>query len=172
MLVKFYFILKNLFLRIFFSPFYNIDYKQRISFSTIIKSTNNGILKIRKGLCTRRNVTIHADGGIIDIDKSVFLNQGCILVSQKKIQIGENSCFGPNVMIFDHDHDYELGSGFLSSDIIIGKNVWVGANCVILKGSIIEDNVVVGAGSVIKGNLKNNSIVYVNQNFINKYRGN
>lgn len=35
--------------------------------------------------------------------------------------------------------------------IIIGKDVWIAANCTILKGSVISDRVVIGAKSLVKG---------------------
>ena len=40
---------------------------------------------------------------------------------------------------------------FRSKPISIGKNCWIGANTVILKGTVIGDNCVIGAGSVISG---------------------
>ena len=34
-------------------------------------------------------------------------------------------------------------------DVHIGKNVWIGAGCVILPGVTIGDNTVIGAGSIV-----------------------
>lgn len=42
----------------------------------------------------------------------------------------------------------------LFAPIKVGNNVFIGANCLILPGTIIEDNVVVGGGSVVKGLLR------------------
>jgi virginiamycin A acetyltransferase len=46
--------------------------------------------------------------------------------------------------------------GFLPSKggIIIGDDVWIGANCVVLDGAVLEDGVVVAAGSVVRSRLK------------------
>lgn len=41
----------------------------------------------------------------------------------------------------------------------IGKNTFIGANCTILPGVSIGDNCIVGAGSVVRGNFSNNSII-------------
>lgn len=57
---------------------------------------------------------------------------------------------GPNVCIYDHDHNYK-GTGYLSGEIFIGKNVWIGANAVILRGTRLGDGCVVGADTVVKG---------------------
>lgn len=40
----------------------------------------------------------------------------------------------------------------------LGNNIFIGLNCIILPGTIIEDNVVVGAGSIVRGVLKRNSV--------------
>ena len=47
--------------------------------------------------------------------------------------------------------------------IIIGNNVWIGANCVILKNVKIEDNSVIGAGTVVNKDVKKNEVVVGNQ---------
>lgn len=44
-------------------------------------------------------------------------------------------------------------------DIHIGKNSFIGANAMILYGSRIGENVIIGAGAVVKGNIPDNSIV-------------
>jgi acetyltransferase-like isoleucine patch superfamily enzyme len=57
---------------------------------------------------------------------------------------------------------------FLSSPVIIGDNVWVGANCVILRGTVIGDNCVIAAGSVVKGNVESNMLYYQERTIKNK----
>ncbi|UHA57884.1 hypothetical protein KDJ21_013390 [Metabacillus litoralis] len=44
----------------------------------------------------------------------------------------------------------------------IGENVWIGSNVVILRDTHIGDNVVIAAGSVVKGNVPSNTI-YLNK---------
>ena len=69
----------------------------------------------------------------------------------------------PNVQIYDHDHDFRADGGikagkYKTTPVSIGKNVWIGANSVILRGSTIGENAVVGAGSVVKGMIQENSV--------------
>jgi len=46
--------------------------------------------------------------------------------------------------------------GDKSEKIMIGSNVWIGRGSIILPGSVIEDGVIIGAHSVVKGHLKAN----------------
>lgn len=43
--------------------------------------------------------------------------------------------------------------------ITIGRNVWVGLNAIILKGTEIGDNSVVGAGAVVRGKFPANCVI-------------
>lgn len=145
---------------------YKIKYKNKISIlpkqrlgkclSINISKNDESYIKIDNFFHTKRNVSIHSQGGKIIIGKNVFFNENCNIVSHKNIIINENSTFGPNVCIYDHDHNY-LNGGFISGDIVIGKNVWVGANSVILRDTNIGDNCVIGAGSVVRGHYSANT---------------
>ncbi len=78
-------------------------------------------------------------------------------VNYGRIEIGNNVAIGPHNSIIAYSNHY--GEGKLVSDerivgdICIGSNVFIGANCTILPNTKISDNVVVGAGSVVKGEL-------------------
>ena len=66
-------------------------------------------------------------------------------------------------MIFDNDHDIYSENyidTYVCKDIIIGNNVWIGANVVILKGVTIGENSVIAAGSVVRHNVPANVIFY------------
>jgi maltose O-acetyltransferase len=47
-------------------------------------------------------------------------------------------------------------------EIVIGENVWIGLNSIILKGTTIGNNSIIAAGSVVKGNIPENVIVQGN----------
>ena len=66
-----------------------------------------------------------------------------------------------NVSIYDHDHDtnegvLNAGRKFVVVPVIINNEVWCGTNVVIVKGSRIGSNCVVGANSLVNGKLDNN----------------
>ena len=68
-----------------------------------------------------------------------------------------------NVKIFDNDHYFDeengVSSRHISAPVYIGKRCWIGTNVVILRGTQIGDNCVIGAGCVVKGNIPAGSIV-------------
>lgn len=54
-------------------------------------------------------------------------------------------------------------------EVIIGNDVWIGANCIIFEGVTIGDGAVIGAGSIIRRNVPPYAVV-VNVDRIVKYR--
>lgn len=79
-----------------------------------------------------------------------------------KVTIGDDVAIGPGTKIFAYSNHYKKGQKVTDEkivrNIVIGNNVFIGSNCSILPGSVIGDNVVVGAGAVVKGELKPNAI--------------
>lgn len=102
-------------------------------------------------------------GGRLRIGNNVGLNTNCIIACREEVIIGDNVEIGPNVCIYDHDHDIYIEGGlkarrFLTEPVIIGDGTWIGANVVILKGTLIGKNCIIGAGSVVKGIVPDNAI--------------
>lgn len=132
---------------------------KRLSLDFNFECDESSFYDIKK-LSVRTNCTIRIRGsGNLILKNGVSLNNNCLITCRKKVIIGEKTNIGPNCCIFDHDHDYSHSdrlNNYISSPIIIGKNVWIGANVSVLKGTIIGDNCVIGAGSVVKGTFPNN----------------
>ena len=98
--------------------------------------------------------------GRLTLGNGVFINRNCTVVCRRAISIGDRTTIGPNVCIYDRDHDFRRGEGFVEKSVCIGKNVWIGAGAIILKGCNIGDNSVIGAGAVITKDVPENAIVY------------
>ena len=99
----------------------------------------------------------------VKIGKNFAMSNGCVLTAYESIQIGNDVMLGPNVLIYDQDHDYDVEGGvkamsFKTAPITIGNNVWIAANSIVLRGSVIGDNVVVAAGSIVKGTIPDNTL--------------
>jgi len=97
--------------------------------------------------------------GRLTLGSRVFINRNCNIVAHNNIFIGSGTTIGPNVSIYDHDHDFKTRRGFISAPIKIENNVWIGANVVILKGVTIGENSVIAAGCVITKNVPDNVVV-------------
>lgn len=108
----------------------------------------------------------------VHIGDNVYFGRNCIIASRKRVSIGDNTIFGPNVMVYDHDHAIIDGvvshNKFSDAEIEIGSNCWIGAGVIILKGSKIGDGVIVGAGTVVKGVINSNTMIYNNQDIISR----
>lgn len=66
---------------------------------------------------------------------------------------------GPGVGLISANHDpndYDLWVN--SNPIIIGNNVWIGMNSVVMPGVQIGDNVIIGANSTVTQDIPPNSI--------------
>lgn len=97
------------------------------------------------------------------IGNKVYFNEDAMISVKSNVYIGSNCRFGPNVKIFDNNHCFNKETGVSdmhkSANIYIGDNCWIAANAIILKGSHIGENSVIGAGCIIKGNIPKSSIV-------------
>lgn len=112
-------------------------------------------------------------GGVIEIGDNVRINNNCRIACRDHITIEDGVEFGPGVLIYDHDHKFGaetgvVGNEYKTAPVKIGKNTWIGANTIILRGTEIGDNCVVGAGSVIKGKYPNSSMILQKRDTITK----
>lgn len=120
-----------------------VDKGAKLSIGRMFKMRDGAKIRVRKGAeCV--------------IGNNTSVNSNNMIVCHEKIVIGDGVEFSPNVQIYDHDHDYRCEGGikarkYKTSPVVIGNNVWIGANTVILRGTTIGDNCVVGAGSIVKG---------------------
>jgi len=104
------------------------------------------------------------EGGNCVIGSNVSVNSNNMIACHESVEIGNNVQFSPNVQVYDHDHDFRVTGGitamkYKTAPVKIGNNVWIGANTVILRGTVIGDNCVIGAGSIIRGDFPADSVI-------------
>ncbi len=107
------------------------------------------------------------DKAFLEIGNNVGIS-GTAIICSNKIKICDNVKIGGNVVIYDTDFHsldyrartktYEDRSLIKTSPVTIGKNVFIGAHSIILKGVTIGDNSVIGAGSVVSKNIPENEV--------------
>lgn len=149
-----------------------IDYKTKIySFNNTISIGNNVYLRsndkyYQAGMPFSTTLLTDVKGSFIKIGDNCRIN-GVYIHAQKGITIGANCVIASGVNIMDSNghqlKSYDRTSGRDEpSEIVIGNNVWIGLNAIILKGTIIGNNAVIGAGSVVKGEYPANSLIMGN----------
>ena len=138
---------------------------QRFSPNTQLFFLNKGKILLGNKIRAHTGTKIRAiSGGVVKIGTNSTFNYNCMIVALKEIKIGKGVEFGPNVLVYDHDHDFRAKGGLKANkykygDVEIGDNSWIGANTIILRGTKIGKNCVVGAGCVINGQYQDNSII-------------
>lgn len=86
------------------------------------------------------------------------------------IHVGDNCVISVNSIVLAHDYSIECGMTAIGlgeqqnekkiiSDVYIGNNVFIGAGCIILPGTRIGDNSIIGAGMVCSGQIPENSVI-------------
>ena len=83
---------------------------------------------------------------------------GVSIVSNVGVSIGDHVLVGTNTMIGDrNDHESRFPE-WQPKPVNIGNNVWIGMNCVIMRGVTVGDNVIIGANSVVTKDIPANTI--------------
>ncbi|WP_378105605.1 acyltransferase [Chryseobacterium sp. sg2396] len=133
-------------------------------------------LSYGKKFTFRKHFSLIIDGqnAQVNIGNNVFFNNFCTIAAMDNITIGDNTIFGENVKIYDHNHQFKNASipiknqGYSSERIIIGENCWIASNVVILKGVTIGNHSVVGAGNIVYKDVPENSVLLSVQEHILK----
>lgn len=123
---------------------------------------------IEDGVMIDSFVKIKPAGGAGDvrIGRNSYINSGVVIYSGNGVSIGEdvlvaaNCTFAPVNHEFRSRHKKIVEQRFQPSrgGILVEDDVWIGANCVILDGAILRRGCVVGACSLVKGELEPYSI--------------
>lgn len=130
---------------IFLQKIININGARRIPWPVHFNSTVNGDIKV--GYLTAPGMM-----------PGIYIN------GMNGIEFGDNVYVASGVKIISANHDLnDYTKHTLSDPIIIGDNVWIGANAIILPSVRIADGCVVGAGAVVtKSIIEPNTVVVGN----------
>lgn len=89
----------------------------------------------------------------IEVGDNFYANNNCNWVDPGKITFGKNVFIGPNCGFYTAHHpiDREQRNQGLeyAGSIMVGDDVWIGGNTVVLPGVTIGSDVVIGAGSIV-----------------------
>ena len=105
---------------------------------------------------------LYADfGKNIHLGENVFINDCCHFQDHGGITLGDGCQIGHGVEFATLNHGLapEDRQTTYPAPIVLGRNVWVGANATILQGVTIGDNAVVAAGAVVTKDVATNTVV-------------
>lgn len=134
---------------------------QKIALTAKVETSSSGRVVISERTTIDGGTVCRSSSGELTIGSHVYINRNCNIVSHKQIKIGSKCTIGPNVCIYDHDHNFHSrnrDTEYICKPIIIGDNVWIGSNVVIIKGVTIGDNAVIAAGAIVRSDVPPNSI--------------
>ncbi len=89
---------------------------------------------------------------------------GAVVCAASQIEIGEGTLIGDGAMIIDNDFHELSPAGWREASpsnarpIKIGREAFIGARAIILKGVTIGDRAVVGAGAVVTRDVPANCV--------------
>ena len=132
---------------------------QLISSKTKIDIQRDGQLLINGLVHTEPNVLLSVKNGKLTLGNNVYINRNTLVVCRERIDIEDGVTIGPNVCIYDHDHDLQQPGLLITKSIHVGKNAWIGAGAIILKGVTIGENAVIASGAIVVKDVPDNSIV-------------
>ena len=99
--------------------------------------------------------------GSISLGDYILISPGTSIRSAESIDIGDSTMIASDVVITDSDwHGIYDRTDYVATPkpVKIHKNVWIGERSIILKGTQIGENSIIGAGSVVHGDIPPNSI--------------
>jgi acetyltransferase-like isoleucine patch superfamily enzyme len=109
-------------------------------------------------------VKVKPAGGFGDlvIGQDCAINSGCVIYTGNGVSVGNGVAVAANCTFAPVNHAYRARNQSIRSQgfqpgkggIVIEDDVWIGANCVLLDGSVLRQGCVVGAGSVVRGELE------------------
>lgn len=161
---------KVFFLCVYYGIAKNLPWASR--FRTFLASKifkNVGInVKINKGVDFGSGINIL-------IGDYSSLNRGCWISNDTVI--GRNVMMGPNIAVISGTHNFQLTNISMREQgapsrkkVIIGDDVWIGTQSIILPGIKVGSHSIIGAGSVVTKDVPEWAIVGGNPAKIIKYR--
>lgn len=99
--------------------------------------------------------------GSVSLGNYILISPGTSIRSAESIDIGDSTMIASDVVITDSDwHGIYDRTDYVATPkpVKIHKNVWIGERSIILKGTQIGENSIIGAGSVVHGDIPPNSV--------------
>ena len=111
---------------------------------------------------------LRSKGMVIGERTRIFASPNDICIDESRpwmIKIGNDVQITRGVIMLTHDYAWSVIKGAYGEicgscgKIVVGNNVFIGMNSIILKGVEIGNNVIIGAGSIVSKDVPDNCVV-------------
>jgi virginiamycin A acetyltransferase len=137
-------------------------------FADLEDSVRGSVLQIDENVVIESFVKIKFAGGSgnVLIGAGSYINAGVVIYSGNGISIGCGVLIAANCTLAATNHRISDTTRFIREQgfapskggILIEDDVWIGANSVIVDGAIIRKGAVIGAGSLVRGEVESNTV--------------
>ncbi len=118
------------------------------------------------GMYQRSVIVARAYGARVVIGDHVGMS-GVTIYARERIEIGDYTQIGVNAKVMDNDFHpldpmdrrADIKERIRCAPVVIGRDCFIGANAIILKGTVLGDGCVVGAGSVVTGRFEPGCVI-------------
>jgi acetyltransferase-like isoleucine patch superfamily enzyme len=122
----------------------------------VLEMLRDGRLTIGPQAFFEPGVWLTSESGRISIGGGTFLNLNVMVAAVDRVEIGEHCMLANGCVVTDGNHRFDdpdkpvPWQGFTTKGpVVIGDNVWLGANVVVTSGVTIGRRSVIGANSVV-----------------------
>jgi acetyltransferase-like isoleucine patch superfamily enzyme len=132
----------------------------------VIPFRPNDAKRVGEG-CFYLDLIVWLNGDRIELGERVGFNYGCYVNGYGGLRIGDRTRFGPYAMVHTANHEMApdlplVDQGWTEQPVEIGVDCWIGMGACVLPGARVGDGCIVGAGSVVVGELEGNCIAVGN----------
>lgn len=104
--------------------------------------------------------------GDVVIGERTVINSGCVIYTGNGVKIGNDVAVAANCVFAPVNHAYDRRDLLIREQrfrpskggIVIEDDVWIGAGCVLLDGAVVRKGSVIGAMSLVRGEVAAYSI--------------
>ena len=139
--------------------------KACFNISNTVSVSNKGVLMLGDNFfANTQNVFLVTAAGVLKVGNNFFANGPTEINCKKALTFGDDVLLSVHVIFLDTDYHpiFDSSGQRINYDreIIIGNKVWIGCNATVLKGSVIGNNIIVGAGAIVSGKLLSDHSIY------------
>jgi acetyltransferase-like isoleucine patch superfamily enzyme len=144
-----------------------VEVGQRVAIGPHARLRTNlgGGIRLRDDVTIGRGALLETWGGSIELGEHAWIGPHTVIYGHGGLTVGRDTQIATGVVVVTFNHGFAKSRVPISHQdetrlgVVIGTDVWVGANATILDGVHIGDGAVIGAGAVVNRDVPEYAIV-------------